>query len=157
LADAKRACLSRPGGGQAIIHADAFGAARLTQGVHMTHDSKLESYRQHMTARGVGWATAFPPLWHVLWSCGLRIPPPPFLSFPAMALLAGGFFGPLFALCAWLLRMRGLDYMPVQEALWLALGTGVAFGLAMATYYRYLARKQGLGSWAAFPASAPRA
>ncbi|WP_308366715.1 MULTISPECIES: DUF6404 family protein [unclassified Microbulbifer] len=119
----------------------------------MTQSSKLESYKKHMAAVGVGEATAFPPAWNLLWSLGAKVPPPPFLGFVPLVLISGGFFGPLFGLGAWLLGNRGLREMPASEALWVALITGVAFGLAMAAYYRHLARKHRLGSWAAFSAT----
>ncbi len=122
----------------------------------MTQSSKLESYKQHMAAIGVTEATAFPPAWHMLWSIGIKLPPPPFLGFVSLALIAGGFFGPLFGLGAWVLGNRGVREMPADEALWVAVITGAAFGLLMAAYYRHLARKHNLGSWAAFRASGLR-
>lgn len=122
----------------------------------MTQDSRILGYKQHMAARGVGGATAFPPLWHLLWASGIKVPPPPFLGFVALTALAGGVFGPLFALSTWWLRSRSLEFMSAQDVLWLALGTGLAFGLAMAAYYRHLARRHGLGSWEAFrPSTLP--
>lgn len=122
----------------------------------MTQSCKLDHYKQHMAARGVGEATAFPPAWHVLWSLGIPLPPPPFLGFVPLALIAGGLFGPLFAMGAWLLGNRGLREMPASEAVWVALATGLAFGVIMAAYYRRLARKHQLGSWTAFRGSGLR-
>lgn len=122
----------------------------------MMRPSKLEHYKQHMAARGVGEATAFPPAWQMLWSMGVELPPPPFMGFVPLALIAGGLFGPLFAFAVWLLGNRGVREMAPNEALWVALVTGAAFGLAMAAYYRHLSRKHRLGSWAAFPATGPR-
>jgi hypothetical protein len=122
----------------------------------MTQNNKLEAYKQHMAAKGVGEATAFPPAWHMLWSMGLRVPPPPFLGFLTLTALAGGLFGPLFALGAFFLGNRGSREMAVGEAFWLALIAGAAFGLIMAAYYRHLGRKHRLGSWAAFRASGLR-
>ena len=122
----------------------------------MTQSSKIESYTQHMAAKGIGESTAFPPAWHMLWSVGVKLPPPPFLGFVSLTLIAGGMFGPLFALGAWLLGNRGAREMPASEALWVALAMGAVFGLIMAAYYRNLARKHRLGSWAAFSASARR-
>ena len=118
--------------------------------MHMTQSSKLENYKRHMAAEGVGEATAFPPLWHALWSLGARVPPPPFLGFASLTLMTGGLFGPLFGLGAWWLGNRGLREMPASEALWIALIGGAAFGLVLAAYYRHMARKHRLGSWAAF-------
>ena len=116
----------------------------------MTMSSKLESYKQHMAANGVSESTAFPPAWSMLWSMGVKLPPPPFLGFIPLVLISGGFFGPLFGIGAWLLGNRGVREMPVNEALWVALFTGAAFGVMMAAYYRRMARKHRLGSWAAF-------
>ena len=118
----------------------------------MTQLSKLESYKQYMAAKGINKATAFPSAWGVLWSMGIKIPPPPFLGFVSLAVIAGGLFGPLFGLGAWLLGNRGVREMPASKALWVALFTGTVFGLIMAAYYRHLARKHRLGSWAGFSA-----
>lgn len=118
----------------------------------MTQSLKLQTYKQHMSSRGVSPSAAFPPLWRVLWACGIAVPPPPFLGFFSLTLLSGCWFGPVFALGAWLLGNRGPKFMSVEAALWVALVTGLFFGLVMAVYYRSLARKHGLGSWAAFPA-----
>jgi predicted membrane protein len=123
----------------------------------MTQAHQLDRYKQHMAAQGVGESTAFPPAWRMLWSVGIELAPPPFLSFVSMTLVAGFQFGPLFGLGAWLLGNRGLREMPFNEALWVALFTGAAFGLMMAAYYRRLARKHRLASWAAFQASGRRA
>ena len=119
----------------------------------MTQTRKLESYKQHMAARGVGEWNAFPPLWRLLWQLGITIPPPPFLGFPSLFMLAGGAFGPLFALAVWPLENGRYEGISAEAALRLALIAGAAFGLAMAAYYRHLGRKHGLGSWSAFPAS----
>ncbi|QYF95215.1 hypothetical protein KY495_08705 [Massilia sp. PAMC28688] len=116
----------------------------------MANSRKIESYKQYMAANGVAESTAFPPAWQMLWSMGVKAPPPPFLGFVPLVLISGGFFGPVFGIGAWLLGNRGIREMPANEALWVALITGTAFGLIMATYYRHMARKHRLGSWSAF-------
>ena len=131
-------------------------ATYLNVRVRMTNSSKLESYKQHMAANGVGESAAFPPAWNLLWSVGIKIPPPPFLGFVSLVLISGGFFGPVFGIGAWLLGNRGVREMPANEALWVALITGVAFGVVMAAYYRHMARKHQLASWAAFSSTARR-
>jgi len=118
----------------------------------MTQLSKLESYKKYMASNGISEATAFPPAWVMLWSMGVKIPPPPFLGFVSLALIAGSLFGPLFGFGAWLLGNRGFREMPASEALWVALFTGAVFGLIMAAYYGHLARKHRLGSWTGFSA-----
>lgn len=116
----------------------------------MTNSSKIDVYKQYMAAKGVGESTAFPPAWSALWSIGIKIPPPPFLGFVPLVLIGGGFFGPVFSLGAWILGNRGVREMSATAALWVALITGAAFGVFMATYYCHIARKLRLGSWAAF-------
>lgn len=117
----------------------------------MSNDPRIQAYTDAMRANGVPAATAMPPLWHLLWSCGLRVPPPPFMHPIALFLLGGGMFGLLFAGGAWLVKNRGIGVMSLDEAGNLALITGAAFGLVMTLYYRYLHRKHRLGSWAHAP------
>jgi hypothetical protein len=139
-----------------VIQADDVGVTQPRRKMRMTPARKLESYKQHMAARGIGEWNAFPPLWRILWQFGVAIPPPPFLGFLGLFALAGGFFGPVFALAVWLFESGRQDGLSVEGALWLSLIAGTAFGLAMAAYYRHMGRKLGLGSWSAFPASGPR-
>ncbi|QNA89821.1 hypothetical protein G4G28_17445 [Massilia sp. Dwa41.01b] len=122
----------------------------------MTNSIKLQSYKQHMAAKGVGESTAFPPAWSMLWSIGFKVPPPPFLGFVSLVLICGGFFGPVFGIGVWLLGNRGMREMPANKAMWVALITGAAFGIIMAAYYRHIARRHRLGSWAAFSLGAVR-
>jgi len=68
-----------------------------------------------MAAKGIGEATAFPPAWHVLWSMGAKVLPPPFLGFAPLALITGGLFGPLFGLGAWMLGNRGPPSAPTSQ------------------------------------------
>ena len=124
--------------------------------MRMTHDRKVETYKQAMAVRGVGESTAAPPLWNLLWSCGLHVPPPPFMSFVSLFMLTGALFGPLFAAGALIIGNRGLRTMSLGEAGVLALIAGAVFGLAMASYYRHLGHKHRLGSWSAFTASRVR-
>lgn len=83
----------------------------------MTQWNTLNSYKQYMATKGIGEATAFPPAWVILWSMGVKIPPTPFMGSVSLALIAGGLFGPLFGLGAWLLGNRGFREMPASKAL----------------------------------------
>ena len=116
----------------------------------MTHASKLQAYKQLMTQRGIGWSTAAPPLWQLLWSLGVALPPPLFMGFVPLFLLTGTTFGILFGTGAWVLGNRGNRTMSLGHAEVVALITGTVFGLVMALYIRRLSRKQALGSWSAF-------
>jgi len=113
----------------------------------MHDDPRVQAYTAAMVARRVPAATAFPPLWHVLWNFGLRVPPPPFMNPIALFLLSGGAFGLLFAGAVWLIKLNRFNSLTLAEAGTLALITGAAFGLAMTLYYRHLRLKHRLGSW----------
>lgn len=116
----------------------------------MTHASKVEAYRRLTAKKGIGASTAVPPLWEVLWSLGIPLPPPLCIGFLPMAILSGTFFGIIFGAFAWLMGNRGSRTMPLDEAGVVALVTGAAFGLTVAWFARRLARKHGLGSWSEF-------
>lgn len=116
----------------------------------MTHARKIEAYKNLMTQKGVDPATACPPLWRLLWSFGLPLPPPLYMGFLPLALFSGAFFDILFGAFAWYMGNKGARTMSLHEAAAVALATGGLFGLSVAWLTRRLARKLGLGSWSAF-------
>lgn len=113
----------------------------------MTHPEKLKAMKSHMAALGIMASTAAPPAWKLLWRLGVEIPPPLFLGFWSLALFMGAFFGVLWGVVMWLIlwSWQGIPFVFVAIA---ALVAGFLFGLSMATYFRYLARKHNLPSWA---------
>jgi uncharacterized membrane protein (UPF0136 family) len=116
----------------------------------MTHARKVEAYKSLMAEKGIGPATAAPPLWSLLWSLGIRVPPPLYMGFLPMALLSGTFFGLVFGTIVWYMNNRGARTMSLHEASVVALATGAFFGITMAWFARRLARKHGLGTWSEF-------
>ena len=122
----------------------------------MTQSSKLDRYVQQMADAGVGKSTAFPPYWRLLWRIGIQVPPPIFLGFLPLALILGGSFGVLFSGVTWLLQDFGVLHQPVTSPPLFALLAGIPYGLAMAYYYRSLAKQHSLGSWAAFSGDGTR-
>lgn len=119
----------------------------------MTHSRKVEAYRRLTAEKGIAASTAVPPLWELLWSWGIRVPPPLCIGFLPLAILGGMFFGVVFGALAWLMGNRGLRTMPLEEAGTVALISGAMFGVTMAWLARRLARKHGLGAWSAVGAS----
>jgi len=115
----------------------------------MTFDRKIEEYKRLMAEKGIGPATAFPPLWLLLWSLGVPLPPPLYMGFLSLALFGGTFFGVLFGAFAWYMGNKGIRTMSFHEACVVALATGAFFGFTVAWLTRRLARKLGLGSWSA--------
>jgi hypothetical protein len=118
--------------------------------MRMTHSRKIEEYKRQMAEKGIGSATACPPLWLFMWSIGVRIPPPLYMGFLSLTIFSGTFFGVLFGVIAWYMGNKGHRTMSLNEACYVALATGAFFGLSVAWFSRRLARKHRLGSWAAF-------
>ena len=116
----------------------------------MTHDRKMEEYKRLMAEKGIGPATVSPPLWQLLWSMGVPLPPPLYMRFLPLALFAGTFFGVVFGAFAWYMGNKGVRTMSLNEAGVVALATGAFFGISVAWLTRRLARKHGLGTWSAF-------
>ena len=116
----------------------------------MQHEHRIAAYAELMASKGVGEHTAIPPLWRLLWSWGLQLPPPLYMGFLSLFLLTGTCFGLLFGAGAWLLGNRGLRSMSLEEGADVALVTGLAFGLVMACAFRFLAHRHGLGTWSTF-------
>ncbi|HEU0154132.1 MAG TPA: DUF6404 family protein [Arenimonas sp.] len=112
----------------------------------MDHDEKIARMYPHMDALGIGRSTAVPPAWRVLWSLGVKVPPPLFVPFLPMALATGAFFGMTWGLLMAFVYWSRQGY-PVSAMLGSSIAAGVLFGLAMAGIYRYLARKHRLPSW----------
>ena len=119
----------------------------------MTHARKIEAYKSLMAEKGIGSATASPPLWQLLWSLGVPLPPPLYMGFLPLALFGGAFFGILFGAFAWYMGTKGVRTMSFDEACVVAVATGTFFGISVAWFTRRLARKHGLGTWSAFGTS----
>jgi len=110
----------------------------------MTSRQKIDAAVAYLKARKVGAGTAAPPLYRLLWSLGVYVPPPHFQNFFVIATSMGSFFGGLMGV-----------FFAFQHGSWelnavSGLGCGVLFGLSMATYFRWSAAKLGLPKWADF-------
>jgi hypothetical protein len=100
-----------------------------------------------MASKSIRWH-ATPPIYHLYWSCGLRIRPPLFASFLFnfiyMALVgAVGFGFGAFVLDFWG-RLDGISRPIIIAAVVVG---AMLFGLMSALELRYFARKQNLPPW----------
>lgn len=120
----------------------------------MTHSEKLGKMQKHLAELGISPSTTAPPIWKLFWRLGVDIPPPLFMGFWPSALFMGSFFGVFWDLFMWLFLWSRQGML-----IWLVLGAaafaGVLFGLCMAIYFRYLARKHNLPSWTAYTGMQP--
>jgi hypothetical protein len=116
----------------------------------MTHQKKVDYFIADLKKRGIGESTAAPPMWKLAWRLGMDLPPPHFMGFISLAVVTGVPFGLLWGMAMWLLIWRG---RPVWISATAAAVAGVLFGLVMAGYYRYSARRLKLPSWQKYPRS----
>jgi hypothetical protein len=112
----------------------------------MDHDKKVDLVIAELAARGISKAAIAPPLFRLAWKLGIPIPPPHFLSFGALAVVMGTFFGVLWGIFMWLVFWSDQGLGSVA-ALIASLAAGALFGIAMAFYYRWKARQLGLPGW----------
>ena len=109
-------------------------------------DAKLKRAFVILEAAGVGKNSYSPPLYRIFWKCGLRVPPPQMSGFMINAILMGAFFaigwGALMWVIVWSWQDTSLRTMVVASAL-----AGLLFGLAMAAYARFTARRLMLPEW----------
>ena len=102
--------------------------------------TKIESSLEYLVGRGVGRWSAAPPLFRLMWSLGLRVPPPHFWDGPALFVFMGGSYAVLFGLVMRVITQRWLG-LPAFAL------CGVGFGAAMTAHYRWSARRLRLPPW----------
>jgi hypothetical protein len=110
----------------------------------------VDYFSADLKKRGIGESTSAPPLWRLIWTLGIELPPPHFMGYGSLALVASLPFGLLWALALWFLFWR-------QRGVWISASAGAAagiiFGLMMAGYFLYSARKLKLPSRDRYPRS----
>jgi len=113
----------------------------------MTQFEKIALAVEELRQRRLRKSTASPLLYRFLWRLGVAIPPPLFQSFLGAAVVHGLWIGvPIGAfLACWDRRLA-----PVGATYYGTIA-GAGYGLLMATYLRWQARRLGLPSWADFP------
>lgn len=112
-------------------------------------DARLRQALALLETKGLGKNNYAPPLFRLLWRLGVKAPPPHMAGFAFNSLLMGTFFGVLWGLFMWLL-LWGRQGVPLVVGAVGALVAGTLFGLAMAWYLRYSARKHAIPRWRDF-------
>jgi hypothetical protein len=112
----------------------------------MNYPPKLSSALAMLAATGISRSSYEPPLYRLLWRVGLFLPPPHFASFGFNFVFTASWFGAIWGAIMWLLFWSPLGGSGVVAAI-TAIAAGFLFGLTMASYYRYIARKHKLPAW----------
>ncbi|MES2076248.1 MAG: DUF6404 family protein [Pseudomonadota bacterium] len=81
-----------------------------------------------------------PLAFRLLWRCGVELPPPHFNGFLVNAAVLGGGFGLLWWLIMWPLQWLR-DGRSLVSSLLPTLAAALFFGICLAAYYRFHARK----------------
>jgi hypothetical protein len=115
----------------------------------MNMNSKRDAALDLLAATGIWRNNYAPPLSRSLWSLGFNLPPPHFASFWGNFVLCGAFFGVAWGLVWWFFETR-FQSASLLAALLAACCAGFFFGLCMATYYAYGARKHRIPRWHEF-------
>ena len=106
----------------------------------MSHTEKIQRKFDDLSRRGIGAWTFAPPLYRLFWRLGSEIPPPHFSTFSFLALFQGSFFGLSLGVLMALMFWAGLSTQLWQLTA-TAIVAGILFGLCMAIYYRFQARR----------------
>ena len=99
-----------------------------------------------LAATGMPSTSYAPLLVRILWYLRFKVPPPHFASFLGVFAVAATVFGLTWGLLMWLVLWSDRD-MPIQRALVQTAFAGLIFGLLLAVYYHYGARRHGLPKW----------
>jgi hypothetical protein len=122
----------------------------------MQPKQRIDAYKRYMEGSGVARNIFAPPLWTGLWSMGIFLPPPPFLSVPALVVISA-FLGALMVLVLWFVfgfmaLLRPITGHPPTLVMlwWTAPIVGGLVAIANPIYYRRMARRHGLATWSTF-------
>jgi len=115
----------------------------------MRFEQKLTAAFGLLASTGMWRSNYAPPLHRLLWKLGAKTPPPHFQGFTANFVSAGVWFGVVWGLSMWFTWWRSHG-MSIERAFTGSIFAGVLFGLGMAAYYRYGARKHRIPLWRDF-------
>ena len=115
----------------------------------MRFEEKLAAALGLLASTGMWRINYAPPLHRLLCKLSAKIPPPHFQNFTANFVSAGVWFGVVWGLSMWFTWWRSHG-MSVERAFTGSIFAGVLFGLGMAAYYRYGARKHRIPKWRDF-------
>lgn len=119
----------------------------------MTHQEKVKLLITDLGQRGVSEYTVAPPLFRMIWKFGAQARPPHFVNSVLFALGSGAVFGG-FMVMFMLIFVWPLQVLPLWAALVIGVIAGAAYGVTLAAYYRWQARKLSLPDWKSYSGKA---
>ena len=106
------------------------------------HRGKVEAHVAEMREAGIAGPVAAPPLFRLLWATGLAVPPPLFLGFMPIMLIAAAPF-----LLVWVVVEGLMGWMGLVAGLLAGVIASLLFGALIAAYYRHRLKRLSLPSW----------
>ena len=112
----------------------------------MNFQEKLKIALDKLSTTGIRRGSYAPPLYRGLWNVGVKVPPPHFSSFIFNALFIGSWAVFLIALSQWFPEWsrQGASLSSVIAN---SAAIGGSFGIIIALYYQYSARRHKLPLW----------
>lgn len=113
----------------------------------MSFEEKLSAALTLLDSTGIRRNRYAPRLFWLLWRLGVKLPPPYFISFAGNLVLMGTSFGVMWGAGMWAFAWLVHQPVPLIIACGAAVFTGLLFGLWMAGYCCYSARKYRIPLW----------
>lgn len=112
----------------------------------MSYYKRKEAAMQELKNSRIWKSNSMPPALIISWGLGIKAKPPHYNSFMNNALSMGLWFSAVWGILMWFTQWRSLDFS-VSGVITFALVAGTFFGVAMAAYYKWSARKHQLSNW----------
>lgn len=112
----------------------------------MTFQSRRDHALELLAGTGIWRSNYHPPYLRALWSMGVEVPPPHFVSFYRVVIYAGAWFGLPLGAMMWLLIPPEVG-VGGMTAIGTTVVAGLVFALTMALYYAYGRKKHRLPEW----------
>lgn len=96
--------------------------------------------------KGIPKSSYAPPLYRLIWRLGIKSTPPIFASFTKIFLTQSLIFTVLWGVLMYLILWRKQN-MTIESMVWNACFAGVLFGLMVAAFLKWQAKKYNLPSW----------
>jgi len=116
----------------------------------MVYDEKIQYLYTDLNRRGIPKAIILPPEFCLLRKCGIEARPPHFQGILSLLLHFGATFAAIYGTISWIIRWRS-ESIPLGSAAMHLLYAGAIFGVLMAVYYRWQAKRLDLPSWDEYP------
>ncbi|MEZ9526002.1 DUF6404 family protein [Enterovibrio norvegicus] len=112
----------------------------------MKFEQQLDHAHQVLLEKGFLPSSISPIIYRLARRVGIKVPPPQFCAFAVNVLFGIAWFGTIWGVIMWFMQWRSLG-VSVFYAFNASLLTGVVFGLLMASWYKFSAKRKGVPSW----------